>query len=128
VTTLAYHTARRYAVPLTRVVFSGFSQGAAVSLICGLTSTVPPAAVVMMSGYFAGSSLVGPRIKNRGFDLLMCHGTQDPLLPMPIATASKQLIEKTGINVVDFKTYAMGHSATPQEIDDVARFIAKKLP
>lgn len=128
VSSLAATYAKKYAVDPTRIAYAGFSQGAAISIACGLTAAVPPAGVVMMSGYLASDKHVLPAARNLDFPLLMCHGTQDPLIQLSMAKVSKQSLEAVGLKNIEFNEYPMQHTAIPREINDVAKFISKILP
>ena len=125
---LAGTYASKYGIDPSRIVYAGFSQGAAVSLAAGLIAPVPPAGVVSMSGYLASDRHVLPLVKNKAFPILMCHGKVDPLIPLAIAKVSKQALEAAGVSTITLAEYDVAHSVLPQEIDRVAEFIGKVLP
>ncbi|KPA79282.1 putative mitochondrial lysophospholipase [Leptomonas pyrrhocoris] len=120
---------KKYGILPRRVVYGGFSQGAAVALSTGLTAHVAPAGIACMSGYLAAAADMVPRIVNKAVPITMFHGRQDPVVPLAVAHESKEILEKdAGVAQVDFKEYDMQHSAVPQEIDDLAAFISRVLP
>lgn len=124
---LSHIASKKYNFPIQRVVYAGFSQGAAVSLAAGLTAAVCPAGIVSMSGYLAGLSELLPKLKNK-VPVAMFHGTMDPVVPLEAAKESRDIIkEAVGIDA-EFHEYPMQHSAVPEEIDEVAKFIGKVLP
>lgn len=128
VTSLARQAANKYRIPTSRIVFGGFSQGAALSLVSGLTSSFRPAAVMMLSGYFAAAEHVIPKLVNKDFPILMCHGTQDNVLPIQLAEMSKSKLQGLGFNNIQYHTYPMQHSVHPRELTTISEFIASVLP
>lgn len=126
-TSLAQITARKYGLLPHRVVYAGFSQGAAISLAAGLMAMVPPAGIVSMSGYLAGMQTILPQLKNK-VPVAMFHGIQDPVVPITAAKETKDTLkESLGIEA-EFHQYTMQHSALPEEISDVEQFLTKVLP
>jgi predicted esterase len=128
VTTLARNVANRYRVPSSRIIYGGFSQGAALSIVSALTSSFRPAGLMVLSGYLASADLVIPKIVNRDIPVIMFHGTMDNVLPLKIAELSKAKLEEVGVTNIDFQTFPMAHSAHPRELKLVSEFIAKYLP
>lgn len=126
---LAHVATKKHNIPPHRVVYGGFSQGAAVALCTGLTAHVAPAGIACMSGYLAGAADILPRIVNKAVPITMFHGRQDPVVPIAAAHETKTLIEtQGGVTAVEFKEYNMQHSAVPQEINDLGAFISRVLP
>lgn len=125
---LAAVYAAKYKISPKRVVFAGFSQGAAISLAAGLIAPTAPLAIVAMSGYLASDRHVLPAIRNKAVPILMVHGTEDPLIPMDMAKLSKAALEAAGVGQISLKAYKVGHSVLPNELDDVASFIGSMLP
>lgn len=125
---LAQVYANQHGVEPSRTLFAGFSQGAAISLAAGLISPVAPAGVVMMSGYLASDKHVLPLVQNKAVPILMGHGNQDVLVPLAMATMTKQALEQAGVKNIVLKEYNVAHSVTPDELQAVSEFIAKVLP
>lgn len=126
-TSLAQTTVTKYRIPPHRVVYAGFSQGAAISLAAGLMATLQPAGIVSMSGYLAGMQTILPKLKNK-VPVALFHGTEDPVVPITAAKETKDILkESLGIEA-EFHTYPMQHSAMPEEISDVEQFLAKVIP
>nr|CCC49991.1 putative lysophospholipase [Trypanosoma vivax Y486] len=125
---LAFVTTQRYRIPTGRVVYSGFSQGAAISLAAGLTARIAPAGIAALSGYLAGASEVLARLCNKTAPILMCHGTQDKIIPFFAAERTKDVLGKAGVANITLKSYTMEHSACQEEINDFAAFLQKVLP
>ncbi|RNF20044.1 lysophospholipase [Trypanosoma conorhini] len=127
-TSLAYTATQRHRLPGSRVVYAGFSQGAAVSLAAGITARLAPAGVAVLSGYLAGGNAVMSRLRNKDVPILMCHGSEDDVVPFDAARKSKQALEAAGVAAITLKSYPMAHSAHPDEIQDLAGFLKRVLP
>lgn len=125
---LAYTTAQRYRISANRVVYAGFSQGAAVSLAAGLTSFIAPAGIAVLSGYLAGSSGVLPQLRNKTMPILMCHGKYDQVVPFAAAQQTKSVLEAAGVTSITLKSYPMEHSSHPDELNDFVNLLNSVLP
>lgn len=129
VRSLAHVATAKYNIAPQRVVYAGFSQGAAIALSTGLTAHVAPAGIACMSGYLAAAADIVPRVVNKAVPITMFHGRQDPVVPIDAAKESKTILEtEAGVAAIDFKEYNMPHSAVPQEINDLTSFISRVLP
>ncbi|XP_068604043.1 acyl-protein thioesterase 1 [Brachionichthys hirsutus] len=120
-------------IPSNRIILGGFSQGGAVALYTALTSQQQLAGVVALSCWlplrkaFPQASAGGA---NKDMHLLQCHGDSDPLVPLVYGsqTTEKMKTLVTPSNVT-FKLYrGLLHSACPEEMVDIKRFIEKRLP
>mmetsp|Transcript_12217 Transcript_12217/g.14030 ORF Transcript_12217/g.14030 Transcript_12217/m.14030 type:complete len:128 (-) Transcript_12217:219-602(-) len=121
--------ASKFRIPPSRIVFAGFSQGAGTALAAALTGPVSPAAVIMMSGFFAGFRHVIPnRVPGREMPVLICHGTQDTMLDFSLAEMCRDKLTEMGIRDITFKTYTMGHTVLPTELQDVSAYLKLHLP
>ncbi len=90
-------------VPPERVVVGGFSQGAAIALLGGLTAPARLAGVVSMSSWLPLDAkfpeLLQKNDLNRRTPVLMCHGTADPVVPTELGKRSFELLKSTGFDV-----------------------------
>ena len=114
-------------VPANRIIVAGFSQGAASALM-QLRREVALAGVVGLSGYLplAGDGVASPA--NAATPVLLCHGDADMVVAYRFGSASADALKAAGLPVT-FKTYGgMGHSACPEELQDVADFLEKHIP
>jgi len=115
-------------IPANRIILGGFSQGAALSIYTGLTSSVLLGGLVILSGYLPiRKTIQWDSIKKP--PILQCHGDADEVVHYAIGLGTSKHIEKAGIPDFTFKTYKnMGHSSSEQEMKDVANFLNKCLP
>ena len=104
-------------VPASRVVLGGFSQGCAMALLTGLRYGERLAGIVGMSGYLPlAATLAGERSPaNQATPIFLAHGTQDEMVPLPRAVASRDALLALGYSV-DWHQYPMGHSVCLEEV------------
>ncbi|PSR75439.1 Phospholipase/carboxylesterase/thioesterase [Coniella lustricola] len=120
-------------IPSDRVVLGGFSQGAAMSIYTGLMGKFKLAGIVSLSGWLLLSKTfrevlnAGPRL-NENTPIFMGQGDSDPLVQPGLSLLSYQVLNTTGLNVTHKVYPNLGHSADPQEMDDVEDFLKKRLP
>jgi predicted esterase len=102
------------------VFVGGFSQGAVIALLAGL-SCDSLAGIVSLSGYFA---LKDEQISNKKSPVFMAHGTEDLVINHEWGKNSAEILRGMGISV-EFKSYSIGHEAVLDELDDVVKFIQR---
>ncbi|MEP7154582.1 MAG: alpha/beta hydrolase [Betaproteobacteria bacterium] len=110
-----------------KIVIAGFSQGGAIALQTGLRHKQPLAGILALSTYLTlDSSLAAERTPaNAKIPILMAHGTQDPVVQLPLARTSRSLLEKQGYQV-EWREYPMQHSVCMEEIDDISEWLVKR--
>jgi predicted esterase len=90
-------------IPADRIVLGGFSQGGAMAIFSGLTAPARLAGIVGLSSYLLLSlkfrDLVPSPNPNQDTPLLMCHGTADPVVPMPLGRLSRDMLNVMEYNV-----------------------------
>jgi phospholipase/carboxylesterase len=119
---------RERGVPAARIVLAGFSQGGAIALQTGLRYPERLAGIMALSTYvpIAASLAAEAHPASRGVPIFMAHGSQDPIIPIDRARRSRELLEQLGY-VVEWREYAMPHSVSPQEIDDIGAWLRRVL-
>lgn len=118
-----------HGVPASRVVWAGFSQGAAMALFTALSGAEAPAAVVAMSGYLPlPGRLASPAPAVLAAPILLAHGDEDGVVPLTYGTDARDRIRGLGAANVTWKVYeGMGHGVNEDELEDVAAFLKKAL-
>jgi phospholipase/carboxylesterase len=111
-----------------KIVVAGFSQGGAIALQTGLRHSQPLAGVMALSTYLPlENSFAAERtLANANIAILMAHGTQDPLVPVALARASRAKIEAQGYKV-EWREYPMQHSVCMEEVEDIGAWLAKRF-
>ncbi|AEO65072.1 uncharacterized protein THITE_2111664 [Thermothielavioides terrestris NRRL 8126] len=119
-------------IPSDRIIIGGFSQGGAMSIFSGLTAKVKLAGIVALSSYLLLSlkfaDLVPKPEVNKETPIFMAHGDSDQVVNTKLGRMSYDLLKGMGYNAT-LKIYEdMGHSACPEEMDDVEAFLTERLP
>jgi phospholipase/carboxylesterase len=111
-----------------RVVLAGFSQGGAITLHAGLRSATPLAGLMPLSTYLplADQAQAEATQASRTIPIFMAHGTQDPMIPLARATASRDRLTALGYKV-EWHEYPMPHSVNGDEIVAIAAFLKRVL-
>jgi phospholipase/carboxylesterase len=109
-----------------RIILAGFSQGGAVNYQAGLTYDKPLGGMLALSTYFPTAEAIELHPANAGLPILICHGSDDPLLPVNLARASRRQLERMGLKP-EFRTYPMGHSLCLEQLGDISAFIQAHL-
>ncbi|KAF4572502.1 hypothetical protein EYR36_007009 [Pleurotus pulmonarius] len=110
----------------SRIVLGGFSQGAAMTLLTGLTTPTK-----------LGGLMISPHATS--LPIFWGHGEADPLVKFEWGTLSRDfLATEVGIALASSKADAKGlnfngyrglvHSASPEEINDVKAWLKKVIP
>ncbi|KAG7097389.1 hypothetical protein E1B28_004739 [Marasmius oreades] len=124
-----------------RIVLGGFSQGAALSLLTGLTlKELKLGGVVVLSGWLPLREKFKASMSSHATSLPVFwgHGTSDPLVRLELAKASVDALKSFGFTVtsgiseikgLSYNTYSgVEHSADPKELQDLEGWISKVLP
>ncbi|ESK86807.1 lysophospholipase i [Moniliophthora roreri MCA 2997] len=123
-----------------RIVLGGFSQGAAMSLLTGLTSEKRLAGVVALSGWLPLEEKFKASLSSHATSvpIFWGHGTSDPLVRLDLANESVDALKSFGFSVhsgvqdvtgLSFNTYhGVAHSTNIQELSDLKTWISKVLP
>ena len=111
-------------IAASRIVLAGFSQGCAMVLHTGLRHPAKLAGIIALSGYLplADSVAAERSAANKDTPIFMAHGTQDPMIVLSRAEASRDALVGLGCKV-QWHTYQMPHSVHPSEIADIGRFL-----
>ncbi|KAG8931969.1 hypothetical protein FRC02_001849 [Tulasnella sp. 418] len=113
------------------IVLGGFSQGAVMALLTALTGERKVAGIISMSGYLPLRNKMKAMMSDhaRKLPIFWGHGTQDPVVQFKWGEMSVDFLQKQlKVENLIFKSYPMGHSAVPEEINDVKDWLSKHLP
>ncbi len=109
---------------LNRVALFGFSQGAILSLDALVDGRWPVAAVVAASGRAA--TPVGPKPVS-GTPVLIIHGERDDVISADEAGRARRLLEGAGFAVESHVYPGLGHSISPEGLQEAGSFLARRL-
>ncbi|WAR55120.1 hypothetical protein PtB15_4B740 [Puccinia triticina] len=96
------HLLARNGVDFSRTIVAGFSQGAVMALLLGLTLDPPPAGIIMLSGYLPMPGDLGALFgrkggERRGTIVHWLHGAKDGYFPLPAARRGFQQLQDLGL-------------------------------
>ncbi|EED15364.1 phospholipase, putative [Talaromyces stipitatus ATCC 10500] len=118
----------------SRIILGGFSQGGAMSLFTGITSPYKLGGIFGLSCYLLLSTKLkefsppGGELPNAKTPFFVAHGYEDPVVKYEFGDMTQKRLKGMGFDV-EFHSYrGLGHSADPQEIEDLETFMAKVLP
>ncbi len=115
-------------IPAARIVIAGFSQGGAIALHTALRYPQRLAGVMPLSTYLPLRDTLAAQASatNRDVPMLMCHGRQDPVVPLLLGERSRDMLQSLGYSV-DFRVYDMPHSVCAEEVRDISSWLVRVL-
>jgi len=110
------------------IVIAGFSQGGAMALQTSLRYGERLAGVMALSCSLPLADTLAAEAApaNRDVPIFMAHGTDDPMIPMARAVRARETLVGLGYRV-EWHEYRMPHSVSPEEIRDIAAWLATVL-
>ncbi|HEX6085352.1 MAG TPA: PHB depolymerase family esterase [Thermoanaerobaculia bacterium] len=109
--------------PTTKLIVSGFSQGAMMALDAGVRTTRDVAGIIAMSGGLYEEELPDLRARS-SVPVLISHGSQDDVVPVNYARRARAVLEAAGFDV-EYHEYPMGHQVVMEEVAVVKEFITR---
>ena len=115
-------------VAAERIVLAGFSQGGAVALHAGLRSSERLAGILALSTWLPlADSLPQEGVAaRRDTPVLMMHGVDDPVVPLPWAQRSRDRLLQFGCDL-RFETLPMGHSISAAQLTTIGAWLRQRL-
>ena len=113
-------------VAAEKIVLAGFSQGGAITLQVGLRHGARLAGLVALSTYLPLEESLDKEASaaNKRTPIFMAHGTQDPVIPVQLADASRRALEQRGYHV-EWQTWPMPHSVCAEEVEALGLFLTR---
>ena len=115
----------KYPTPNGKLIVSGFSQGAMMSLDAGLRTDQPLAGIIAMSGGLYETDLPSLAARPK-VPILIAHGSADDVVPVNYARRARRALEDAGYDV-EYHEYPMGHQVAQEEAVEVRGFIGRVL-
>jgi len=111
-----------------RVILAGFSQGAALALMLGLSHRRRLAAIVAyasppFNGLGSGTTRLAP---NRGLSIWLGHGSDDGAVPVAVGRTIRDGLVRSGYDV-HWHEYPAGHRPFAGAEADLARFVTSAI-
>lgn len=108
-----------------KIILFGFSQGAFVSMLCGLESTFQVGGILALSGYLARAHrLPVPAATRQQLPIFVAHGMNDQVVFPAQHFETLDILQHFGFCRITSKTYpGLAHSIGAEEIFDIRKFI-----
>ena len=112
-----------------RIVLAGFSQGGAIALQAGLRYPQALAGILALSTYLPLRATLPAEAApaNQAIPILMCHGRQDPIVPLALARESFDVLIAAGFTP-EWLDYPMEHQLCAPEILAIRGWLMQVLP
>ena len=104
----------------------GFSQGCMMALHVGLRRPNACAAILGYSGRLCAADSLSGEIASRP-PVLLCHGTDDWVVPFESQALAATAIEAAGVSVTTIERHGLGHRLDRRGIDAGADLLARTL-
>lgn len=107
-----------------KTILGGFSQGAMLATDVALRLPQAPAALCVLSGALINETeWAGLLAQRTGLKVLQTHGLYDSILPLPMATPLRDLLQNAGCDV-DFVSFPGDHGIPEVAIERMQCLIA----
>lgn len=111
-----------------RIVLAGFSQGGAIALQAGVRCAQRLAGILALSTYLPlAGTLAAEAAANRSLAILMCHGSNDPVVPLELARKSRDALIAQGYQP-QLLEYPMQHQLCAEEVLAISQWLTQVLP
>ena len=111
-------------IPAHRIVIAGFSQGGAVAYQAALRYPQKLAGLLTLSTYMAMP--VTPSAANASLPVMICHGSQDPMVPEVLGRRAADTLTTMGF-APEYLTYPMEHMVCLEQIRDIGQWLSRVL-
>jgi phospholipase/carboxylesterase len=118
----------RYPVDRARLVIGGFSQGGFLAYQIALRAPARFAGLLALSSWLPqeGSDTITRQEAHRDLPALIVHGSDDPMIPIARAYASRDALLGLGVPTV-FREYPMGHEIRPEALREIVRWLEERV-
>ena len=115
-------------IPAERIILGGFSMGGAIALHAGLRYPKRLAGIMGLSCYLLREESLDEEASEANADtpVLLCHGSQDPMVPVQLGEGARARIEAKG-NPVEWHDYPIPHSVSVTELEDIGAWLTARL-
>lgn len=112
----------------SKIVLAGFSQGGVVSLFTALRYPQKIAGILALSCYLPTTDNLPEHCHdaNKNTPILQHHGEEDAVVPILTAKMAQKLLKANGYQA-QWKTYAMEHTVSAEQIIDISVWLQIRL-
>lgn len=117
-----------YGADPARVILSGFSQGGMMAAAVALTRPELLAGAMVLSGMVPHELLpqIAPPEQLAGKPFLVQHGTYDPVLPVQLGRAGRDLLQTLPV-ALTYHEYPIAHEISLESLNDMRAWLADRL-
>jgi phospholipase/carboxylesterase len=114
----------RYPIDPSRVVLLGFSQGGAMAYEWALSEPESVAGLIALATWLPEplASAVGNRPGQADLPVLVLHGTQDAMVSVDMARASRERLRDFGVRLM-YRELEMGHEVSREALELIVRWL-----
>ncbi len=107
----------------SQIYLIGFSQGASMSLFCGLTRPEMFHGIVSLCGYIEMNHFSEEINKDKvsKLNLFIGNGTEDNIVPISLGRATKTNLESIGVQPI-YQEYTAGHTISNNCLQDILKW------
>lgn len=111
-------------IPSENLILAGFSQGGAIALQLALRHPQSLGGLLALSTYLplADTLAAEASTANQALPILQCHGRFDPMIPLAMASDSRDRLLAAGY-AVDWRQYPMQHEVCAEQIGDIREWL-----
>lgn len=111
-----------------RIVLAGFSQGGAMAVFTGARHPERLAGIIGLSCFDPLPGTLGREHHeaNASTPILLAHGTQDPIVPLPMALSLCTELESHG-HRVEWLEYPIPHTVSMEEVQAIGAWLRRVL-
>jgi phospholipase/carboxylesterase len=119
---------KRYPVDRRKIVLAGFSQGGVMAYDLVLREPARFAGLAALSSWLPDplARSMPPQPEHKGLPVFVCHGTEDPMIPVERARESREALLRLGVNLA-YREYPMGHEIRPEALRDLVEWLQKAI-
>jgi phospholipase/carboxylesterase len=115
-------------IPPERTVLGGFSQGSMMSYALGLGADRPrPAGLIALSGFIPSVEGLELNLDRPLPPIAIGHGTYDPVIEVEWGRQAKELLERSGADVL-YRESPIPHTVDPAFIADLRAWLEAAVP
>ena len=117
----------RYPIDPERVVLLGFSQGGAMAYEWALSEPESVAGLIALSTWLPEplADAVGRRPGQENLPVLVLHGTEDTMVPVDRARASRERLRDFGVQLM-YRELTMAHEISGEALRLIARWLDER--
>lgn len=112
----------------SKIVLAGFSQGGALALFVATRYAERLAGLMVLSAYevLAGTRVAEQSAANQTTPLLLCHGSEDPVVPVMLGRLAFDAYAHPE-RPAEKHEYSMQHAVCPEEIETIRGWLAQRF-